>query len=129
MRPCYYYRLKHLLSDKTSSRDQGKVNILTRQPVSGARNNNGGLRMSILQLDALAAAGASNFIHEKIFNLSDKFDVDICSTCHRMCAIERSGSKKKQQNKTKQKFPFLCVVKTYLTTSTCHMLQNILFNT
>ena len=89
----------------------------------GAGSNNGGLRMSILQLDALAAADASNFIHEKIFNLSDKFDVDICSTCHRMCAIERSGSKKKK------KFPFLCVVKTYLTTSTCHTLKKYFFNT
>ena len=47
-----------------------------------------------MQLDALAAAGASNFIHEKIFNLSDKFDVDVCSTCHRMCALERPDSKK-----------------------------------
>ena len=79
---------------KISSRDQRKVDILTRQPVSGARNNNGGLQMSILQLDALAAADASNFIHEKIFNLSDKFDVDVCSTCHRMCALEGSDSKK-----------------------------------
>ena len=67
---CYYHCLKHLVSDKISSRDQGKVDILTRQPVPGARSNNRGLQMSILQLDALAAAGASNFIHEKIFNLS-----------------------------------------------------------
>ena len=64
------------------------------QPVPGARSNNGGLRMSILQLDALAAAGTSNFTHEKIFNLSDEFDVDVCSTCHRICALERSDSKK-----------------------------------
>ena len=70
------------------------MDILTRQPVLGARSNKGGLRMSILQLDALAAAGASNFIHEKIFNLSDEFDVDVCSTCHRMCALERPDSKK-----------------------------------
>ena len=90
----YYHRLKHLVSEKKSSRDQGKVDILTRQPVPGARSNNGGLRMSILQLDALATAGASSFIHEKISNFSDKFDVDVCSTCHRMCALERSDSKK-----------------------------------
>ena len=60
----------------------------------GARSNNRGLRMSMLQLDSLVAAGASNFEHEKIFNLSDKFDVDVCSTCHRMCALERPDSKK-----------------------------------
>ena len=70
------------------------MDILTRQPVLGARSNKGGLRMSILQLDALAAAGASNFIHEKIFNLSDEFDVDVCSTCHRMCTLEKPDSKK-----------------------------------
>ena len=91
---CYYHRLKHLVSDKISLRDQGKVDILTRQPVLGARSNNGGLRMSILQLDALVAAGPSNFIHEKIFNFSLKFDVDVCSTCHRMCALEKPDFKK-----------------------------------
>ena len=47
MGPCYYHLLKHLVSNKISSRDQGKVGILTRQPVSGARSNNKGLRMSI----------------------------------------------------------------------------------
>ena len=38
---CYYHRLKHLVSDKINSRDQGKVDILTRQPVPSARSNNG----------------------------------------------------------------------------------------
>ena len=94
MELCYYGRLKHLVSDKISSRHQGKVDILTRQPVPGSRSNNRGFPMSILQLDALEAAGASNIIHEKIFNLSDKFDIDVCSTCHRMCALKRPDSKK-----------------------------------
>ena len=46
MGPCYYHCLKHLMSDKISSKDQGKRDILTRQPVPGARSNNGRLRMS-----------------------------------------------------------------------------------
>lgn len=90
--PTYYHRLKHLVSDKISSRDQGKIDVLTKQPVSG-RSKNGGLRVSILQLDALAANGASNFIHEKINTLSDKFDVDVCSSCHKLCALEQMGTK------------------------------------
>ena len=31
----YYHHLKHLVSGKISSRDQGKIDLLTKQPVPG----------------------------------------------------------------------------------------------
>ena len=49
--------------------------------------------MSTLQIDALAANGASNFIHKKIHKLLDKFEVDVCSSCHKLCGLEMTGEK------------------------------------
>ena len=92
MGPTYYHRLKYLVSDKISCRDQGKTDVLTNQPLSG-RSKNGGLRESILQLHALAENGASDFIHEKIHTLSDKFGMDVCSSCHKLCALEMTREK------------------------------------
>jgi DNA-directed RNA polymerase beta subunit len=44
--PCYYQRLKHLVSDKMHSRASGNVTALTFQPTDG-RSSGGGLRIGI----------------------------------------------------------------------------------
>lgn len=75
--PTYYYRLKHMVSDKINYRDKGKVDGLTQQPTQG-RSNNGGLRVGEMEVNALSAHGLSGFVKESLMDRSDgkKFYVD-----------------------------------------------------
>lgn len=84
--PCYYQKLKHMVSDKIHSRAVGPVSLLTRQPLEG-RSKEGGLRLGEMERDALIAAGLTGFLQEKFFNASDGmtakglYTVIVCKTC------------------------------------------------
>jgi DNA-directed RNA polymerase II subunit RPB2 len=82
--PTYYYRLKHMVSDKINYRNGskiggGKVDGLTLQPTQG-RANEGGLRIGEMEVNVLYAHGMAGFAKEslsersdgKVFQLDDK---------------------------------------------------------
>lgn len=78
--PTYYFRLKHLVSDKIHARAQGQLTSLTRQPNCG-RAKNGGLRIGEMEKDSLLVHGVSKFIRERMFELSDYFIIYVCKSC------------------------------------------------
>lgn len=72
--PTYYYRLKHMVSDKINYRSQGKRVKLTNQPTQG-RSNEGGMRIGEMERDAILSHGAMSFIKESYMERSDKSEM------------------------------------------------------
>ena len=78
--PSYYQRLKHMVKDKIHSRSQGNVTVLSRQPVDG-RSKDGGLRSGEMEAWCMVSHGISSFLRERMFDMSDKYEVAVCTNC------------------------------------------------
>lgn len=80
MAPCYFQKLKHMVSDKFHARRCGPLDTLTHQPVAG-RAKDGGLKCGEMERDSLIVHGCSEFLNETMFLKSDKYHVAVCKTC------------------------------------------------
>lgn len=78
--PIYYYRLKHMVTDKIHSRSTGPKVQLTHQPTSG-RSAGGGLRIGEMERDVLLSHGLSQFTKEAMMEKSDKYKWGVCRHC------------------------------------------------
>ena len=74
--PTYYYRLKHMVSDKINYRGVGKVVGVTKQPPKG-RSNGGGLRIGEMETNVLVSYGISGFTKESLMKRSDETRVKV----------------------------------------------------
>jgi DNA-directed RNA polymerase II subunit RPB2 len=63
-----------------NSRASGPVVLLTRQPAEG-RARDGGLRIGEMEKDVFNAHGTLSFMKERLMDVSDKFDIYVCSNC------------------------------------------------
>ena len=89
--PVFYQRLKHMVADKQHSRSIGPMVNLTRQPAEG-RSRDGGFRIGEMERDVMIAHGITRFCKERMFDVSDKFSVNVCKKCG-MIATYNDGTK------------------------------------
>ena len=104
--PIFYQRLKHLVSDKMHARAFGHTTTLTRQPVEGRRQD-GGLRHGEMERDCMLACGASRFLKERLFDMSDKYSVVVCKKCGMLCTSQSECKVCKETNVSKVVVPYV----------------------
>lgn len=80
----YKLILRHIAGWKLRSRQEGERDRLTQQPVSG-KNRNGGLKVNVMERDALLASGATEVVHNLLVVCSDPAFMVVCRECNCNC--------------------------------------------
>lgn len=82
--PTYYRRLKHMILDKLSAREEGPNQSYTRQPANHGRKHGTkftSIKFGNMEVDAMESQGASASVWERMYYSSDKYQTDVCDKC------------------------------------------------
>jgi DNA-directed RNA polymerase beta subunit len=80
-----------MVADKMHARAQGKIALLTRQPIEG-RSRGGALRLGEMEQEALVAHGAALLLKERYD--SDKVIIHICTNCGAIVVDDKIHNKR-----------------------------------
>jgi DNA-directed RNA polymerase II subunit RPB2 len=105
--PTYYHRLKHLVGNKIHARNHGNIQALTRQPLEG-RSRDGGLRFGEMERDCMISHGVSRFLRERLFDVSDYFEIHVCQNCGATPHHNKECNVCKSKVVQKVPLPFAC---------------------
>lgn len=106
--PTYYQRLKHIVSEKIHARGKGgNIQMMSRQPCAG-RSKDGGLRLGEMERDALITHGTASFLKERLFDLSDPYQMDVCRQCGAMVHNTRSCMMCSSHETDRVHIPYAC---------------------
>jgi len=86
-----YMILKHYVHDKIQARDDGPVDIVTRQSTKGKKQG-GGNRFGEMEGNALIAHGVPYFYQERLNMVVDKTNMTICQSCGQICTHNARSS-------------------------------------
>jgi DNA-directed RNA polymerase II subunit RPB2 len=81
-----------MVNDKVHSRATGPTVNLTHQPMEG-RSRAGGLRVGEMERDVLLSHGATRFTKERLFDVSDKYRVNVCKKCGMIAVVNNGDSR------------------------------------
>lgn len=111
--PTYYQRLKHLVDDKIHARARGKVTKLYRQAPDG-RGVGGGLRLGEMERDALIALGTSKFLTERLLEMSDLYETEICNECGNIATSKNGCQACKTDDVSRVRMPYANKILLYM---------------
>ena len=87
----FYQRLTKMAEDQVKFRSKGPTHPLTRQPVDD-RQRHGGVRIGEMERDCLLAHGAAINVQERLFRISDPYQIHICQGCNAISSRDSKAS-------------------------------------
>ena len=82
--------LKHYVHDKIQYRDEGAIDVVTRQSIKGKKNN-GGTKFGEMEKEVGIAHGVSSFLQERLHTVVDRTNFFTCNQCKQFCTLGSKG--------------------------------------
>lgn len=82
--------LKHYVHDKIQYRDEGAIDLVTKQSIKGKKNN-GGTKFGEMEKEVGISHGVSSFLKERLNTVVDKTNFYTCNKCSQFCTLGPKG--------------------------------------
>lgn len=103
---CYYMALRHQVSDKIQYRNNGKIDNITHQAISG-KSRGGGLRFGHMERDIMLAVGAHKEL-EQLWSI-DKIKITSCNNCGIIDQLQHTPCKHNRVTVDAHQYLLICL--------------------